>query len=156
MKLKVSENVFSICLSYHKMHLERKEGLEHLGLCSNFVPWWAPHFPYQKYITSPQRLIIILQRNISGYQVIVLSSQKGKLRLALFLQEVIQLMPPVFWHRPWCYTSKSPARAGRDCMAGKAKQVYKHCFKMSDLCTGMRKTHFICSTGRQRSFLCFS
>lgn len=88
MKLKASENVFSICLLYHKMHLEREEGLERLGLFLNFVPWWAPHFPYQKYITSPLRLIVILQRNISDYQVIVLSSQKGQLRPALFLQEV--------------------------------------------------------------------
>lgn len=62
-------------------------------------------------------------------------------------------MPPVFWHRPWCYTSKSQAGAGRDCMACKAKQVSQHCFKMSDLCTGMRNSHFICSSGRQRSSL---
>lgn len=38
-------------------------------------------------------------------------------------------------------------------MACKAKQVYQHCFKMSDLCTGMSNSHFICSSGRQRSSL---
>lgn len=149
-----NENVFSVCLSYQKMYLEREEGLRHLGFVFKFCVLAGTSIPRSEiynfspktYCHSPQRYF-----RSPGYSHSFLT--EGKTETSTLSPGGDSANGPAFWHRPCHLLLRHQLELGETARQARLNRCISIACWMSDLCTGMRNTHFICGTGRQRSSL---